>query len=230
MGIEKYFEIINAIWTIVVAAVGAFIYKFIPYLKTKIFIKEYYNKKMFFILCEYEMIGMFVGNVGAMVFAVIFGKSTWQSIIFKEQEIAWIIFAVIYLVGIIWIVKRKTEKGKGKYISNIFFGALSYLAISVQFLLIQKNSYSEQYDNIFYIIILMLIFVQGINNIKPEKMRYIIYKVFTDNEEYITTFEPTKRGKFYFIRIIEKNKKEVKRIQLNEDRIHKIEYYIYDLE
>ena len=49
-------------------------------------------------------------------------------------------------------------------------------------------------------------------------------------ETYKTLFEPVKRGKYYFIRITDKNEVEKKRVQIAEERIEKIEYIIEKVE
>lgn len=43
MKIENIMKMLEVFWPIAIAIYGFFIYKFIPYMKTKIFINEYHN-------------------------------------------------------------------------------------------------------------------------------------------------------------------------------------------
>ena len=186
MKIENIMKMLEVFWPIAIAIYGFFIYKFIPYMKTKIFINEY-----FFAL---SVIGL------------------------------------IYSFGISLIVKLKTKKQKKKYVVNMFFGIVVYFVISMQGLAILKNLYNKQYDRDIYFVVISCIILQVLANIKAEKVRNVKYIVITQKETYKTLFEPVKRGKYYFIRITDKNEVEKKRVQIAEERIEKIEYIIEKVE
>ena len=47
MKIENIMKMLEVFWPIAIAIYGFFIYKFIPYMKTKIFINEYHNFELF---------------------------------------------------------------------------------------------------------------------------------------------------------------------------------------
>lgn len=87
-----------------------FIYKFIPYMKTKIFINEYHNFEVSFFLMEYELVGTIVAQVLVIFLIVAFGKSTWSNIIINEYFFALSVNGLIYSFGISLIVKLKTKK------------------------------------------------------------------------------------------------------------------------
>lgn len=190
MKIENIMKMLEVFWPIAIAIYGFFIYKFIPYMKTKIFINEYHNNEYFFAL---SVIGL------------------------------------IYSFGISLIVKLK-KKQKKKYVVNMFFGIVVYFVISMQGLAILKNLYNKQYDRDIYFVVISCIILQVLANIKAEKVRNVKYIVITQKETYKTLFEPVKRGKYYFIRITDKNEVEKKRVQIAEERIEKIEYIIEKVE
>lgn len=81
-----------------------------------------------------------------------------------------------------------------------------------------------------YFVVISCIILQVLANIKAEKVRNVKYIVITQKETYKTLFEPVKRGKYYFIRITDKNEVEKKRVQIAEERIEKIEYIIEKVE
>lgn len=100
----------------------------------------------------------------------------------------------------------------------------------MQGLAILKNLYNKQYDRDIYFVVISCIILQVLANIKTEKVRNVKYIVITQKETYKTLFEPVKRGKYYFIRITDKNEVEKKRVQIAEERIEKIEYIIEKVE
>ena len=174
---------------------------------------------------EYELVGTIVAQVLVIFLIVAFGKSTWSNIIINEY-----FFGLIYSFGISLIVKLKTKKQKKKYVVNMFFGIVVYFVISMQGLAILKNLYNKQYDRDIYFVVISCIILQVLANIKAEKVRNVKYIVITQKETYKTLFEPVKRGKYYFIRITDKNEVEKKRVQIAEERIEKIEYIIEKVE
>ena len=223
MKIENIMKMLEVFWPIAIAIYGFFIYKFIPYMKTKIFINEYHNFEESFFLMEYELVGTIIAQVLVIFLIVAFGKSTWSNIIINE-------YFLIYSFGISLIVKLKTKKQKKKYVVNMFFGIVVYFVISMQGLAILKNLYNKQYDRDIYFVVISCIILQVLANIKAEKVRNVKYIVITQKETYKTLFEPVKRGKYYFIRITDKNEVEKKRVQIAEERIEKIEYIIEKVE
>lgn len=230
MEIKSTLEMLKIIWPIFVAIGGFVIYKVVPYLRTEITINKYYNATTSFVLIEYESIGTLVASVVAMVFAIIFGKSTFKLMLFGEWCIAQIAVILIYLLGIYLIVKFKTEKGPQKYIRNLFFGIAIYIIVSVQILLILVNKDEKKYNAVLFLFCIAFIVLQVWYNIELEQIKSIKYIVLTKEENFYTLYKPVKRGKYYFIRITDKEKNEIKRIQLPEERIDKIEYIIENVE
>ena len=192
MKIENIMKMLEVFWPIAIAIYGFFIYKFIPYMKTKIFINEYHNFEESFFLMEYELVGTIVAQVLVIFLIVAFGKSTWSNIIINEYFFALSVIGLIYSFGI--------------------------------------NLYNKQYDRDIYFVVISCIILQVLANIKAEKVRNVKYIVITQKETYKTLFEPVKRGKYYFIRITDKNEVEKKRVQIAEERIEKIEYIIEKVE
>ena len=110
MKIENIMKMLEVFWPIAIAIYGFFIYKFIPYMKTKIFINEYHNFEESFFLMEYELVGTIVAQVLVIFLIVAFGKSTWSNIIINEYFFALSVIGLIYSFGISLIVKLKTKK------------------------------------------------------------------------------------------------------------------------
>ena len=74
MKIENIMKMLEVFWPIAIAIYGFFIYKFIPYMKTKIFINEYHNFEESFFLMEYELVGTIVAQVLVIFLIVAFIK------------------------------------------------------------------------------------------------------------------------------------------------------------
>ncbi|WP_243006736.1 hypothetical protein [Roseburia sp. OF03-24] len=110
MKIENIMKMLEVFWPIAIAIYGFFIYKFIPYMKTKIFINEYHNFEVSFFLMEYELVGTIVAQVLVIFLIVAFGKSTWSNIIINEYFFSLSVIGLIYSFGISLIVKLKTKK------------------------------------------------------------------------------------------------------------------------
>ncbi len=110
MKIENIMKMLEVFWPIAIAIYGFFIYKFIPYMKTKIFINEHHNFEVSFFLMEYELVGTIVAQVLVIFLIVAFGKSTWSNIIINEYFFALSVIGLIYSFGISLIVKLKTKK------------------------------------------------------------------------------------------------------------------------
>ena len=70
------------------------------------------------------------------------------------------------------------------------------------------------------------------SNIQLKYRNYVVFSHFHGCavNNIGTLFEPVKRGKYYFIRITDKNEVEKKRVQIAEERIEKIEYIIEKVE
>jgi len=229
MNIKDIVEILGNIWTVLVAIVGCVVYKFIPYVRTKISINKNYNINTIFWLIEYELIGTFIGNLVRLLCSINFSKSTWEYVVFEKNEWWGIVIVLPYLLGISLIVKFKTERKPRKYLSNIFCGGMIFVVLAVQFLLMLEDKYEEKDGFIFYLIVFLFGLLQFKINVKTDRVKSIKYKVITKEEEYNTLCEPIKRGKFYFIKMIDEKTNEVKMIQLSEDKLEKIEYEIEDL-
>lgn len=229
MNIKDIVEILGEIWPILVAIVGCVVYKFIPYVRTKISLNKNYNINTTFLLIEYELIATLIGNLVGLLCSINYSKSTWEYVVFEKNKWWGIVFVLLYLLGISLIVKLKTERKPRKYLSNIFCGGMIFVVLAAEFLLMLEDKYEEKDGFIFYLIVFLFGLLQFTVNVKTDKVKNIKYKVITKEEEYNTLYEPIKRGKFYFIKMKDEKTNEVKMIQLSEDKLEKIEYEIEDL-
>ena len=129
MKIENIMKMLEVFWPIAIAIYGFFIYKFIPYMKTKIFINEYHNFEESFFLMEYELVGTIVAQVLVIFLIVAFGKSTWSNIIINEYffalsvigKIRWRSAASFFCISLIVKLKTKKQKNKKRNMSSICF-------------------------------------------------------------------------------------------------------------
>lgn len=192
--------------------------------KIEISTYKYYNIDKIFWLMQYEIVGPFIAQILAVVFAVILGKSTFQYVLWQEYLKTWMIVTIIYLIGIVVIVKSKTEKGKKNYIYNIVIGLIIHGVMTAQLLDVIKNNkpYSESPVYLQFIVIVMVILL----NFKCDKIKRIKYVIYTDEKKYYTLSKPRKSGKLYCIKISRKENEWKKMIQIPENKIQKIECII----
>lgn len=218
-------------WRPVFVAIGSFvIYKLIPYFQTKIFKNKYVNEEATFLLIGYEMIVSMVMQLLIVFVIVIFGKSTWEKPVASEYIKVWMGGTVLYLVGIVLIVLLRKKEGKKKCIKNILLGGIVQLILSWQIFLILIDSYDETLDWIFYLSVISVLLIQASENLEPKRIKNVRCLVYTGGKKiYDTPYEPIKRGKYFYVRIVDGNEKEIKRIQIPEDGIKRIEYLIEDL-
>ena len=223
MSIETMIDIIDVAWPIMVAVFGGLIFKLYPMLKTRIHTTEYYNLFTTYILVQYELIGSVVAQIITCFLAVAVGKSTWETLYYREYCIAWGIVTVLYLFGIGLVLKKQIEKPPCKYFNNILAGFFVCLIISMLFL---GQEWSVGDEISIWCSVLLLFFLQFVKNVKCEQVKSIKYIIVTEKAEYDTIFEPVKHGKYFYIRVTNEEDIEIKRIQLPEEKIERIEYII----
>lgn len=149
----------------------------------------------------------------------------------NEYINVWIVATILYIVGIAIIVLVKKKEGKKKYLINILLGGLVHLLLSSQFFSIVIDSYDEDMDWFFYLAVFSLLFIQISENLEPKRIKNVKCLVYADKKNpYKTPYEPIKRGKYYYVRIVDNENKETKRIQIPEDKIRRIEYIIENIE
>lgn len=224
-------EIVEMLWPILVGVASFLVYKFVPYLQTKIFKDRYMNEDAAFLLVGYEMLGSILMQAFMVIAIIGIGKSTVDAVVLIEYIFGWLIVTILYLVGIVIVVWRKKKEGKKKYLLNIILGGFVHIALSIQLLLVAKNVYEEYIIWIFMFMVFTIVILQISENIEVKRVKNIKCVVYTvDNgRRYITRYEPIKRGKYYYVRMVNKDKKEVKRIQIPEERIERIEFIIENL-
>lgn len=189
--------------------------------KIEISTYKYYNIDKIFWLMQYEIVGPFIAQILAVVFAVILGKSTFQYVLWQEYLKTWMIVTIIYLIGIVVIVKSKTEKGKKNYIYNIVIGLIIHVEMTIQLLdvIINNRPHSESPVYWEFIVIVLVIFF----NFKCDRIKRIKYVIYTDEKKYYTLSKPRKSGNLYCIKISRKENEWKKMIQIPENKIQKIE-------
>ena len=230
MNNESIIGMLDVIWKVLVALAGLIIYKFIPGIRTKISRNKHYNVNTTFWLVEYELIGTLVGCIIALLCSVNFSKSTLERVIWERNEWAYVGIVLIYILGVGIIVKIATEKKPGKYFSNILYAIMIFVIFSAQLLLEIGEQYNERYDIIVNLVVFAIILLQTLTNIKTDKVKSINYRVITQKDEYITSCEPIKKEKYYFIKMIDEEGNEIKMIQISEDKVERIEYEIENLD
>lgn len=230
MEIKSIIEMFDMVWPILVAIISFIFVKFIPYVRTRIIKVIIHNLEEALFLLEYELLGIALGAIFALAATLIWGKSTWNCIYLYEYGIFLLVFMLPYVLGISLIVKFKMEKKFQKYWQNIFLGSCVYVFM----LLPLYASLFVSYDKISINLILSsiaLLFLQIILNIEIEKIKNVEYIVYTDDEEeFDSKSEPVRSGNYFWVKLTDKNRKEIKRIQIPEDKIVKIEYCIEDIE
>ena len=119
MSFSSLLQSLNLMWPIIGGILGVLIYKIIPYLQTKIQEHRCYNIDNVFILIIYELLGTGIIAFLAIFATIIFGQSTWETIYLIEYGVVLLLSIIIYVIGIIVIVRLKTEGGLKNYIENI---------------------------------------------------------------------------------------------------------------
>lgn len=226
MRIEDITVIVDAWWPILMAIGGVVIHQVIPFIRTRIFKYNCDNVYGTFLLLEYELFGVIAAAILALIATLICGKSTWEYVYLKEYGIALIGMILPYAFGIVIIVKHKMEKEYRKYVKNMLLGALIYFFILFPYYAEEIVEYSLIIKIGFRVSMIFLLVAQGKMNIKFELIKSVKYVVLVDGKRYISKYEPMKRGNYFFVTITDKDDKDIKRIQIPEDKILRIEYII----
>lgn len=224
-------DVIEVLWPVFLAIGSFVVYKFIPYVQTKIFKTKYVNEEVTFLLVGYERIGSMVMQLLIILAIIRFGESTWEKLVPIEYAKSWLVVTIPYIVGIAIIISLQKKEGEKKFLKNIFLGGIVHSILSWQLFLMVIDSYDDTIDWFFYLSVCSMLFIQISENLEPRRIKNVKCLVYADKKKpYDTPYEPIKRGKYYYVRIVDKNKKEIKRIQIPEERIEKIEYIIENLE
>lgn len=229
MDFQSFLESLDIIWPIIYSILGAMVYKIIPYFQTKIQEYRYYNIDSVFILIEYELMGSVIIAFVATFLTVIFGQSTWEYVFAYEYGIALLACITIYVIGIIIIVMFKLKGGVKSFILNILLSVLLYLFLLTPLYIGVFNLKNSTIDLICTLCICLLSFLQIVVNVKTERVKNVEYKVLTSDADYFLVYKPIKYGKYFYLRIHDENKKEIKRVQIPEDKIVRIEYIIHEI-
>lgn len=220
-------EQMKILWPICVAVVSFTVYKFIPYLRTKIVKYKFENMELVEALIGYELVGEFFVLLVGLDMALLFGKSTKDNMIMKEYVCAWGLLSIIYLIGIFILLHNKGEKRLPKVAYTIILGAVFDSAFFIQLYVSLQDTYDERNDWFFYAVIFIILISQVLINLKmtqEKKVKYIVY--ISEQEMYKTTYEPVKRGNYYYITLLNDEKKEGEIIQIPEKDVKRIKYII----
>lgn len=227
---KEFIENLVNICPIIIAVVGFVLNKFIPYVKTKIVTKKYYNFKFLFVLIEYELLATFFLMIVVLILSVDFEQLNDNYIEYNINYKIFILITILYVIGICLITKFKHEKGVKRYIGNIILGVFIYMFIFFPFFMICNNIYEEKFSILLDGLIICFIILQILLNVEIEKVKNITYKIFTKDKKYKTIVEPIKKGKYYYVNLIDRNNNIIKMVQLPEEKVNKIIYEIDNLE
>lgn len=139
MKIENIMKMLEVFWPIAIAIYGFFIYKFIPYMKTKIFINEYHNNEYFFAL---SVIGLIYS----------FGISLIVKLKTKKQKKKYVVnmffgIVVYFVISMQGLAILKNLYNK-QYDRDIYFVVISCIILQVL-----ANIKAEKVRNVKYIVI-----------------------------------------------------------------------------
>ena len=93
---QEVFDKIEILWPILVAMGSFILYKFIPFMKTRINKYEIYDEEVAISLITYEMVGALLLQIFIAVGNIFWGKSTWNELLLNEYIMAWPITLVVY--------------------------------------------------------------------------------------------------------------------------------------
>lgn len=228
MSFQSFLEGLDIIWPII-GSILLMISKIGLYFKTKVQEHRFYNMDSTYVLIEYELIAPGIISLLAIFSTIIFGQSTWENVFFLEYGIALISHIIIYVIGIIVIVRLKMKGGLKNYIINILLAVFIYIFLLGPFFLEVIDKKNSTIEFICILCVFLLFLLQIVLDVKMERVISLEYYVYTANEEYTLLYKPIKYGKYFYLRIHDENKKEIKRVQIPEDKIVKIEYIIHEI-
>lgn len=228
---NEIIESIAAVWAIVTGVIGGVVYKIVPELKTRIQRCQYNNSEGTFSLVEYELIYIFIALAGALIGTASFGeKSTWELIYVPELTKMLLILGILYIIGIIFVVKYKMSKEYRSfmcYLKNIFWGGLAYLVLSALVCLESVAHFSHMIELAFLLYMIVIFCAQILTNISAETINKVKYMIYTaDNSCYASDRQPVKKGKFYCLIIQASDGKCKQQILIPEQDIKRIEVEI----
>lgn len=204
----EFWNQITTLWPIVIPLVSFVIYKLIPYLKTTIIRFRVDNTKLASDVFVYELFAELAVLLGGLFGTVIFGESTWENMFIQEYVRAWLVLSVVYLVGIFVICYREGERQKKNILYNILLGSIFNLMIFGQLYASLQDAYDENTDRIIYAFVFSILLVQVYVNLRLTIDKNATYVVFMNQgETYQTTHRPVKRGKDYYVTLINGKKK-----------------------
>lgn len=233
MELKEIIQVLNFVWIIFVAAGGFFLYKVIPYIKTKIILNKYYNIDSGMMLLGYEVIGTSLIIVVQILCAINYKNSTLDAVqieINKYTYVVTVVATVMYIFGIIWYVKRKIEKkNRGSYFLNILAGVAVYAFKMFSSNMVLFDKFDNKGERTIDFVICGIILMQFLYNIELEMIKTMNHVVSTSEGVYITSHEPVKKGKYYFIKITDEKDNVIKIVQMSEEKISKIEHIVESL-
>lgn len=220
-------NVINIYFLIIVSVLSAVVKKIYPYLKTKINIYTFKNLDMAFNLLKYEFGGTLFGILAGIICPIFFGeKSTVKYIFFTEYLMASMIAFIIYLTGIIYIIKKMRKKSDCKYFINLFYASLIFLPMLIYLGLSFLVDEYKKFLGIAYMLIGLSSLFQALENIEIIKVRRITYMIYTKNKTYMTVKKPVSKGNSTVIKIIDKKGKIKELIEIPSSAVLMIKHII----
>lgn len=222
--IFEYIPSIAAFISIMAAAINTIIYKILPYIKINIPIYRYFNVTVTEWLVNYGLLGSWCGIVISVLLSAIYGKSSsWEIIVLKDYLFVSILIFLIFILGVAWIIKKKRENDKCRYILNILLEGVSYIMIWASTLFNFWGKSSKEYSIMAGVMMLILFILQVFCNINREKIKEVEYAICVGKKKYKSSYEPIKQNDFYVI----KNNNMITKIPIS--KIEKIEIKIQDI-
>lgn len=223
--IFEYIPSITAFISIIVAIVNTIIHKTLPYIKTKISIYRYFNVVVNEWLLNYSLLGSCCGIVISILLSAICGKnSSWEIIALKDYLFVSIIPFFLFVVGTAWIINKKRENVKCRYIFNIFGEVVIYIMIWGSTLFSFWGKSSKKYNIMLGMIVPLVLILQVLSNVDREKIKTVKYVVYVEGKKkYKTDYEPIKQNDFYVI------KNDNMRTKIPTSKIEKIKIKIEDI-
>ena len=199
------------------------------YITDSISERKYDNIDEIFSLVIGELIGVLVVHVVAFLLAMFTGDITAAGMSgWSLYVLYWLLLNVIYIIAVTIILFCKLEKGKRRWLGNITLAMMINIVLAADLYNSQSEKYSFFNTLVYVLIVVGIMVLQVIYNLKWKLVRDIEYrvKVKTRSIPYKFQTKPRKIGNFYSAKMLDKDRKETKRVLIPESEIEKIEYII----
>lgn len=133
---------------------------------------------------------------------------------------------IIYLTGIIYIIKKMRKKSDCKYFINLFYASFIFLPMLIYLGLSFLVDEYKKFLGIAYMLIGLSSLFQILENIEIIKVRRITYMIYTKNKTYMTVKKPVSKGNSTVIKIIDKEGKIKELVEIPSSAVLMIKHII----